>query len=317
MFDTSSIEAIIRSNKNLALKLKAQGFYNLCHGTPASKALLGETGEEDLRAVAVEYGVDFDKAGHTYSIKVVEKDGKLQVNVYQPRLVLRKGSAMLHWGAEYVALKELAQRDNLQVQAQVIQGESDVRYGVLISSKFGDTYYPLYPKEGVELNTMQLTQAVKTGEGWVGILEAGFPTAMKSLISAEQPVFTFLAVGFKVNTRKGVNQQGQPYKYDEMIFDAEDGERYSAKVSRSQSTKDLNYWGTQATPENPIEITLRFEGIGIYAGAAYTQWGVCCRPVKEPEVSLEALFDLPDPMATLVTNSWGGVDNSITEDIEI
>lgn len=301
MFDRDKIETRIRNAQGLVDKLIQYGSeYKLVHGAGFTDELLGgHTAQlEQLfnEVVKPVTGKHFTDVGYTYSVKCYREDGKAVVKVYQPRLVLKQGTAQLQWGDVSVRLSDLAQSESLYIQPQVVRGDKRNSYSIVLGTESGDVALPLYPKDGCAPTTAQLAKAITSGEGWVEIMSPPFPTDVKKLVSATEPMFSFIMNGYRVAAKSGKTKTGQSYSFDEMVLESNTGELYSTKVNRSRNSQDLAYWGEQCSTTNPIQVTVCYEGIGEYNGAKYNQWGVTCRPVNQPSSTLADLFDLGDPM---------------------
>lgn len=298
MFIKDEIQTKVRNIKGLATKLQAgypQG-YNVGHDSKFGVNLLGDEHLGELRELANLLGFDFDSVGYTYTIKVYEKSGKTEVKVYAPRLVLRCGTLMLQWGNSYKPVSELVANQNLMVIPQIVKNDKYTSYTIVIGTDLGDIPFPIYPKEGVEPTTASLTKALKSGDDWKDILEPPYPVELKTLVSVNKQTFEFTAVGFREESKSGTTKDGRKFTIDSLILLSEEGEQYSTKDGKSRNAKDIRYWGEQASPDNPIQITVKFEGIGEFQGKPYTQWGVSCSPVNQTEVSLADLLELADEM---------------------
>ena len=302
MFNRDLIETLVRNTKGLAPRLAAYGKeYPLGHGEGFTQKLLPEAHQEELMELAAILGLDYDEIGHTYSVKCYVENGKSVVKVYQPGVVLRKGTAMLRWGTTYTPLSELVERDSVFVNPQVIQKEQFTSYSLVLSTDLGDVSLPLYLKEGASANTSQLTKAIRSGEGWKALLNPQFPVDLKKLVSAETPEFTFVMEGFERAERRGKSKDGKPYCINELLMTSVDGDIYSVKDGKSDNSRDLAYWGQQCSSDNTVTVVVKFDGIGDFGGQAYTQWSVVCTPQKDDNAdSLLELLELGDPLAEAI-----------------
>lgn len=313
MFNAEVIETKVRNTAGLFGKLStfASG-YEVQHDSPFGVKLMGEDHIEELRMLSEAYGVDFDETGFTYTIKCYSKAGKDVIKVYQPRLILKKGTCQLQWGNVATPLSELAKNEDLFITPQIVKGDKYARYSVVVGTAYGDVPYALYPREGVEPNSAQLAKMVKSGEGWGAIMERPYPTDLKSLVSATVPTFEFEMVGYSANTKTGQKKDGGSFTIDELVLESSEGDFFSTKNNNSINSKNIRYWGEQCSESNPIRVSIRFSGVGDYQGKSYTQWDASFTPVYQTEdTSLADLLELGDPMA----ETYRGVDESnILED---
>ncbi len=294
MFNRDVIETKVRNAKGLFEKLAKLGEYQLEHDGKLGQALMGSHLDE-LRMLAESYGVDFSATRYTYTIKCYIKDGKPTVSVWQPRVGLRQGTAMLSWGDTYTALTELKANEDLFISPVITEGANNKKlYSITIGSQYGDVVFPIYPKKDVSPNLSQLNKALNSGEGWSAILEPPFPTDLKQLVSATKPTTSFNVVGMTESEKKGTTRTGQPFSIAELVLEDDQGNLYCTKNNSSRNSRDIRYWGSQATVDNPITFTIMFEGLGEYQGKPYTQFGVTCSPVHQEDVSLADLLELEE-----------------------
>jgi hypothetical protein len=320
MFNSDIIETKVRNTKGLFAKLSNYpGGYEVQHSSPFGVKLMGEEHIEQLRMLAEAYSLNFDELGFTYTIKCYVKAGKDVIKVYQPRLILKKNTCQLQWGNVAKPLAELAklavgEDADLFITPQVVKGDKYTKYSIIIGTTYGDVPYPLYPREGCEPNSAQLSKSVKSGEGWSAIMERPYPTDLKTLVSQASQTFEFDLVGYSVSTKTGQKKDGGSFTVDELILESAEGDFYSTKNNNSINSKNIRYWGEQVSENNPVHVVISYSGQGDYQGKSYTQWDAVFTPLNQAEdTSLSDLLDLGDPMA----DAYGEVDDSNTLEDEL
>ena len=288
MFRTAEVEAIVRNDAKMRSAVIRKGGMALVNGSKLEQAIMSRLSglAHDLKIVATELGFDYDTLENTYYLGV----SKGEVRCYAPRMVLRQGTLKLRWGNQYRSITELQQT------ATVIPN-------VLVDKKYTKVSLPLCTPEGYELvfriypkgtlNTAQLMKLLQGGGDWSAVLEPERPTDIRHTVTADKTEFQFLAVGYRTYTSEGKTKDGREFSIDKMVMLSDEGDEYELKAGTSRQAVAFAYWGQQASEDDPVRVTVMYDGLGDYNGSSFQKVNINYNPVNNTS-SLADLLDLDD-----------------------
>lgn len=296
MFRTAEVEAIVRNDAKMRAAVIRKGGIALQHGSKLEQAIMARlTGHEtELKEVASELGFDYENLENTYYLGV----SKGEVRCYAPRMVLRQGTLKLRWGNQYRSITELQQTATVIPNVLVDKKYTKVSLSLCTPEGY-ELVFRLYPKES--LNTAQLMKLLQGGGGgWSAVLEPERPTDIRHTVTADKTEFQFLAVGYRTYTAEGKTKDGREFSIDKMVMLSDSGDEYELKAGSSRQAVDFAYWGQEASEEDPVRVTVMYDGLGDYNGNTYPKVNINYNPVNNTS-SLADLLELDD--------DYEGLDN--------
>lgn len=285
MFQNQAIETIVRNDSKMRAAVIKKGGMPVTGKLEAAILQLLPGHQTELEEVASELGFDLSSLENTYYLAVSKGD----VKCYAPRMVLRQGTLKLRWGNQYRSIDELQQVATI-IPNVLVDGKYTKTSLSLCTASGYELVFRIYPTQA--LNTAKLMKLLKEG-GWSEVLEPERPNDVRDVVTEQKPEYQFIAVGFRRYTASGKTKDGREFSIDKQVLMTKDGDEYEMKVGASRQAGDFAYWGSQASEDNPIRVTVMYDGTGDYNGASFKKVNINYNPVNNT-TSLADLLDLDD-----------------------
>lgn len=252
---------------------------------------------DDLRVIKNLLGVS--QSENTYALGL----SKGAVTCYAPRMVLRQRTLMLRWGSKtYIPVKDIVANEGIEVSPNVLTEPKFTKYSITLSTVDGyELTFRVWLREEAKLNTAQMKQMLKTGEGWDKVLNPERPKPLDEMVSLSNDTFEFMAVGYRTYNVSGTSKAGQAYSIDKQVIADENGNEYEYGVNKSRTSQDMMYWGTQMSADNPVKVSVLLVGVKEKQnGVKYNDISVNYTPtVSSFDEELDELLNMEDDYSSV------------------